>query len=358
MNKRRGCFFGGILVGIVMIAVLTVVLFKNEGNAVNRKKALENIDNAVEISSAVDGDLIIMSGEAKTDAVIIDEAFSVEAPANTLKMEKTVSMYQWVEHSETDDNDNTTYTYNKQWSTMLQDSSNYHTQAGHENPAAMIYSGGEYTANEVYIGDYMLDSVFVNKLNKYQPYNTMQVPLKDLNFSVNENKIFISATGNTSITSPGIGDYLVEYEIVQGETITIVGGKSGSNIVSYYTKNGNLNEVSYGIKDKAVLKQEKIDENTRNTWIIRIASVFGLMVAFGMLFSPLTNLLGRVPILGSIVNGGVALVGGLLGGAWGIVVIAIGWLYFKPVLAISLIVGVVAIVVLVARCRKQKEAAA
>ncbi|MEX1378010.1 MAG: TMEM43 family protein [Eubacteriales bacterium] len=355
MDKRRGCFFGGIVVGIIMIVVFTVVLFNNEGRAVNRKKALENIDNAVEISSAVDGDLIIMSGEAQTDAVITDDVFMVEAPENTIKMKKTVSMYQWVEHSETDDNDNVTYTYKKEWSTSLQDSSGFHTQAGHENPAAMIYSSNRYTANEVKIGEYTLESVFVDKLNKYQPYSNMHVPVKDLKFSLNENKIFISESGTTSITSPGIGDYLIEYEIVQGETITIVGGKTGSTIISYYTKNGNLNEVSYGIKDKAVLKQEKIDENNRLTWIIRIGSIIALMAAFGMLFSPLTTLLGRVPILGSIVTGGAALIGGVLGGAWGIIVIAIGWLYFKPVLAISMIVGVVAIVVLVSRAKKHQQ---
>ena len=51
MNNRRGCLFSGVLVGLIMIVAFTVILFKNEGNAVNREKALEHIDEAVVISA-------------------------------------------------------------------------------------------------------------------------------------------------------------------------------------------------------------------------------------------------------------------------------------------------------------------
>lgn len=359
MNNRRGCFFGGIIVGLILIVVFTVVLFNNEGRAVNREKALENIDEAVEISSTgtssqADGTLVILSGDLSVDEMLKDEAFGITAPTDTIKMEKKVSMYQWVESSETDDNDNTTYDYDTKWVDYLVDSSDFAYESNHRNPEAMIYTSEDFIAEDVLLGDYYLDDAFVNQLNKYEPYKNMEVPAVNLMHQITENKIFISADGKSNISSPDIGDYLIEFEIVSAEKITAVGAKSGSNIISYHTKNGNLNEVSYGIKDKAVLKQEKIDENNKMTWAIRIGSVFALMLAFGMLFSPLTKLFGRIPILGNIVNGGIALVGGILGGAWGIVVIAIGWLYYKPLLAIGLIVGVIAIIVLVSRARKDK----
>lgn len=295
-----------------------------------------------------------MSGDVTVDDTLKDETFQVTAPQDTVKMEKTVSMYQWLESSETDDNDNTTYDYDTMWVEYLVDSSDFAYESNHRNPEAMIYTSGDFIAEDVLLGDYCLDDAFIGQLNRYEPYTNMEVPVVNLTHQITENKIFISADGKSSISSPDIGDYLIEFEIVSAETITVVGGIQGSNIISYHTKTGNLNEVSYGIKDKAVLKQEKIDENNRRTWAIRIGSVFALMLAIGMLFSPVTKLLGRIPIIGNIVNGGIALVGGVIGGAWGIVVIAIGWLYYKPVLAIGLIVGVIALILLVSRAKKDK----
>jgi len=359
MVRRKGSLFAGVLFGLIMIVAFSVFLFKNEGIAVNRKRALENIDEAVAISSdgtsAVnDGELVIVSGELETKDIIIDEAFDITAPEDTIKLKKTVSLYQWNETSETDENENTTYEYKKVWSERLIDSSDFNSQLGHENPAAMIYTGDTYVADDVKLGAYVLDNSFVSQLNHYEPYKNMDMKIKDLTYSVAENKIFISANGKSTIESPSVGDYLIEYEIVSAESITVVGGVSGNNIISYQTKTGTLAEVSYGIKDKAVLKQEKIDENTRRTWAVRIGLIFGMMFAVGLLFSPITNLLARIPILGNIVNGGIALVGGVIGGAWGIIVIAAGWLYYKPVLAISMIVGVVALIVLVSRAKKAK----
>jgi len=360
MNNRKGCLFSGVLVGLIMIIVFTVVLFRNEGNAVNREKALEHIDEAVVISadgasSADDGSLVILSGDVVINETLKDTVFDVTAPEQTVKMQKSVTMYQWQEISETNDNDETTYRYEKVWSGTLMDSSSYEYPLGHENPAAMIYSDELFEAQDVMLGKYHLENEFVNQLNNYEPYKNMDIKVKDLSYQVTENKIFISAEGKTTITSPGIGDYIIEYEIVTANTITVVGQKMGDVIASYYTKTGNLAEVSYGIKDKAVLKQEKLDANTRKTWAIRIGSVVALMIAVGLLFSPLTNLIGRVPILGNIVNGGVALVGGVIGGAWGMLVIAAGWLFYKPLFALALAVGVIALVLLISRAKKQKE---
>lgn len=359
MNRKRGGLFAGVIVGLIMLVVFTVVVFRNEGNAVHREKALEHIDQAVEISSngassQENGTLVILSGDISVDDTLKDETFMVVAPKDTIKMKKSVSLYQWVESSETDDDDNTTYEYDTMWVEYLVDSSDFEYESNHRNPEAMIYTSQDFIAEDVLLGNYYLDDVFINQLNRYEEYKNMEVPAMNLTHQINENKIFISDNGKSTISLPDIGDYLIEFEIVSTETITAVGGIQGSNIISYHTKTGNLNEVSYGVKDKAVIKQEKIDENNRRTWAIRIGSVFALMLAIGMLFSPITKLLGRIPIIGNIVNGGIALVGGIIGGAWGIVVIAIGWLYYKPVLAIGMIVGVIAIILLVSRAKKDK----
>lgn len=38
MVRKRGGLFAGVVFGLIMLVVFTVVLFRNEGNAVHRKK--------------------------------------------------------------------------------------------------------------------------------------------------------------------------------------------------------------------------------------------------------------------------------------------------------------------------------
>ena len=85
---------------------------------------LEHIDEAVVISadgasSADDGSLVILSGDVVINETLKDTVFDVTAPEQTVKMQKSVTMYQWQEISETNDNDETTYRYEKVWSGIV-----------------------------------------------------------------------------------------------------------------------------------------------------------------------------------------------------------------------------------------------
>ena len=106
--------------------------------------------------------------------------------------------------------------------------------------------------------------------------------------------------------------------------VTLVGKQNGSTLSSYETKTGLLTEVSNGIKNKQEVMDEKMQQNTIKTFAIRVGSVIGLMVAIGMIFSPITSLLARVPLLGNLVNRGIGLIGAILGITWGLLVIACG----------------------------------
>lgn len=362
-KKSKSSKGGGIiaiLFGIVLLIVLTIVLFINEGNSVNRAKALKNIADAVEISntdmnSVNESLLVLFSGTPATNTVLTDGLFGVTAPSNSIKLERSVEMYQWHERSETDDDDDTTYEYYQDWSSTQIDSTDFEFKIGHQNPIVIAYDNMDYVADDVKVGSYDLDYVFVKKLNHFKPYVGFEVSKTDMFItSIQDNSIFFSAEGYSSIEYPDVGDLLVSFAYVPAEMITVVGMKSGSSLKAYETKTGDLAEVSYGVKDKETVMEEKLTENTIKTWAIRVGSIIGLMVAVALIFSPITNLLVNIPLIGNMINRGIGLVGAVLGAGWGLLVIAFGWLFYKPFLSIGLILIVVGMIVFFSMKSKNK----
>lgn len=357
-EKKGGGAFA-VLIGLAVLIIFTVVLFNNEGNSVSRAKALKNIEDAVEITSddtsdSYENQLVLFSGVPVTNQKLTDETFGVTAMANAIKMERKVEIYQWKEISKKDD-DTTTYEYEQVWSNQLIDSSNFNTPAGHENPKTKTYEDQYMVVNEIGIGKYTLGGDFIKQLNHYEPYEKLDTKGLDIkNTTATNNMFYISNNGSSNINAPQVGDYTIKYEFVPASLVTVLGQKRGTSLIAYSTKTGKLAEVSYGEKDKVVFMNEKLDANKRKTWGIRIGSLIALMIAVGMVFSPLTNLVGKIPLLGNIINGGFMLIAVALGGAWGIFVIAFGWLFFKPFLAIGLIAAVVAALILLSKKNKQE----
>ena len=80
------------------------------------------------------------------------------------------------------------------------------------------------------------------------------------------------------------------------------------------------------------------DENATLTWILRILGVIIVIAALKMIFGILVTILKLVPFLASIMNLGVSLVCGVLGFVWSLIVIAIAWIFYRPLLGIALLV--------------------
>ena len=76
-----------------------------------------------------------------------------------------------------------------------------------------------------------------------------------------------------------------------------------------------------------------------------------------MVFAPLKVLADVIPLLGSIVGAGTGLVAGLLGTAWSMVIIAIAWIRFRPVLGACLLgAALVLVILLFVKGRMKKSA--
>ncbi len=153
----------GVLFGLLLLIVACVLLFWNEGRAVQTAKSLAEGSGLVvdvtpdTLDPAMESKLIHVSGDAKAQTALTDPEFGVTASA--LKLDRKVEMYQWKqeEHSETHKNTGgsetttTTYTYSKDWSDRPIDSKEFKQQSGHSNPQ-MRYRGSSIEARDAVMG--------------------------------------------------------------------------------------------------------------------------------------------------------------------------------------------------------------
>ena len=135
--SRIGQSIVGVLIGLVMVIASIVVLFWNEGRAIQTARSLaEGARLVVDVDSArVDpgneGKLVHISGDLTAPGRLSDAEFGVTAKG--LRLVRAVEMYQWKEETKTEthqklgggEEDITTYTYHRVWSDTRHDSSRF-----------------------------------------------------------------------------------------------------------------------------------------------------------------------------------------------------------------------------------------
>jgi hypothetical protein len=121
--SRIGQSIVGVLIGLVMVIASIVVLFWNEGRAIQTARSLAegaglvaDVDST-RVDPANEGKLVHISGDLTAPGRLSDAEFGVTAKG--LRLVRTVEMYQWKEETKTEtrqklgggEEDVTTYTY-------------------------------------------------------------------------------------------------------------------------------------------------------------------------------------------------------------------------------------------------------
>ena len=74
------------------------------------------------------------------------------------------------------------------------------------------------------------------------------------------------------------------------------------------------------------------------TWILRLVGTLLVIAGLKGIFGIIETLLKVVPFLSNIVGWGVGFVCTIVGIVWSLIVIAIAWVFYRPVLGIALLV--------------------
>lgn len=349
--SRLGQSITGVLIGIVLIAGSIILLFWNEGRAIVTARSLTEGGKAVvdvapqPIDPANDGKLIHVSGDAKTTAPLADREFGVSTKA--LRLVRTAEMYQWQEdrHEETQkslggsEQKVTTYTYKKVWSDRPINSQNFRHPEDHANPQKK-FGRLNVTARDATLGAFQLGAPLLDLL----PTNAaLQLdreaadPLKPNmpNVQVVDGKIFIAANPD----SPQIGDYRISYAYAAVGPVSAIGRQAGATIAQYQTRAGDRLLLAVNGQQSAtdMFKQAE-EENRIFTWVIRLCGVLAMWLGAYLMLRPLVVVADVVPLIGSVLGAGAGLVAMAFTAIVAAAVIALAWLWYRPLVGASVLV--------------------
>lgn len=151
---------------------------------------------------------------------------------------------------------------------------------------------------------------------------------------VQQNRIHLGR----SPQNPEIGDVRIIFKAAYPTDISIIAKLNGNTFEPFYTSNGKaISRLSTGIQSKENMFSDAHSENSMFTWICRIFGAILIIGGLKMFLAPLSVLVSVIPFLGSIVGAGTGLIAILLGGAWSLIVMAIAWLRFRPLIGGSLL---------------------
>ena len=340
---------GGFLGGFVLLAVGIFILWTNEGRTVKEQNAINEAlkgytdVSSEKIDSKYEGKIIATTGkiDLSNSEELKDSKFGISVSA--VKLQRVVEMYQWNESCSTDDDDKEVCTYEKDWSDSLVDSSTF-KKAGHENPSSMKIEGDEYVASNVKVGAFTLPERLISKLNYNKTYGNEKLTEQYKNtvegYVVNEKYI----TNSADVEQPQVGDLRISYKYATDGEVSLIGVQSGNTLKAYTAKKGNnIFEIRRGSYTGKEILVSKAEANKNLKWFLRILGTILVIFGIASLFNPLQSLTNKIPVVGSIVNFSTGLFSGVVGLAISLVVIAIAWFRFRPILSISLIVVVVAL---------------
>ena len=370
-GRLRGAF-KGILFGLLMVLAAVVVLFWNEGRAVERHKTLKEGAGAVvpvpadAVDAAHEGDLVHLSGRAETTQTLRDDTFGITADA--LRLERRVEMYQWKESKESETRkelgggteSTTTYSYTTEWANEAIDSSRFREPDGHLNPGSMPWEGRDWVAAPVTLGAFRLDEGLVRRIDRWNELAVTSVEglPEDL-----RQRARIEGSGyylgKGAPDSPTIGDVQVHFRVVEPTEVSVVAQQAGAGFRPFQTHAGGTVELlELGAVPADAMFQAAQRRNTFLTWILRLVGFLVMALGFRKMLRPLAVLADVVPMIGNLVGAGASVVAMLLAGFLSLATIAIAWIVYRPLLGLLLAAAAVAAIVwLVRRVRHTRATA-
>ena len=139
-------------------------------------------------------------------------------------------------------------------------------------------------------------------------------------------------------SSPQVGDVRITFTKTMPANVSIIAKVAGETFTQFKAKNGKtFQALSMGNKTAAEMYESGHASNNMWLWILRILGV--LMICGGLkgIFGILITVLKVIPFVANIVGWGVNLVCNVVGIAWSLIVIAIAWIFYRPLLAIALL---------------------
>ena len=172
-----------------------------------------------------------------------------------------------------------------------------------------------------------------------------------------DNMLYFALTPSKPLT----GDLRIKFQDVKNGTVSILARQTGSTFARYEsTKNPGyyVCRLDSGVVPPETMIASERSQNAMIAWLLRFAGFLLMAIGIGMVFQPVAVLGDVVPFVGSILRFGIFLFAVVVADAFSLVTIAVAWIAYRPVLAIGLIVGAVALFVVFKSMGSKKQPAA
>jgi hypothetical protein len=361
----------GVLVGLVLVVATCAGLFWNEGRAVQTARSLAeggglvvDVDSG-QVDPANEGKLVHVQGDLKVAIPLVDPDFLVQAQG--ARLVRTVEMYQWKEDRRTETRKKlgggeetvTTYSYSRTWSDRRNDSSSFHNRSGHENPP-MRYAKFETEARDAALGGWRPGPAVLHRLPATQELRVepaaaeaARAKLGSAPVHASDGRLYLGADPGSS----RIGDLRISYHIAPAGPASFIGRQAGTDFDEYQTKAGDrLLMASAGFVPAADMFRKAEEENRLVTWLLRAVFAIFLWCGWYLILRPIAVVGDVVPLIGSVLDAGAGIVALLLAAVVAPLVIAIAWLWYRPLVSLAIVVAGAAVAFGLRRVAKSRAA--
>jgi hypothetical protein len=363
--SRLGGSIIGVLIGILMVPGSIFLLYWNEGRAVDAIVALDQGAKQVVETSATaandsaNGKLVHLTGELTAQNPARDPVFGVTGNG-AIRLKRDVEMYQWREetHSETHENvggsktTETSYTYQRIWSTTPISSGSFKHPEGHNNPP-MSMQGQTFDGGEVKLGIYRLTPRLLEEVAAFAPLDAGSA-----NAPEGYRRDGAGLYHGNDPGSPVVGDLRISFESVQPQTYSMVAALASGSLAEYRgTRDYTIALAAPGaVSAEQLFKAKKAAESTL-TWILRGVGFVVMLIGFLLVARPFSMILAFLPFLEGIAETGAFLIAVMMTIPLTLLVIAIAWVVHRPLIGGVMILLAIGAFVLFGRMRTRRVAA-
>lgn len=319
----------GVLLGVALFCSSFLLLFFNEGSAVQALQGLNGgAGSALSISTdrinpAHEGALVHFSGTATPDMPLTDDTFGITTTA--LRLDRTVEMFQWQERESG---------YVKGWSTSVVDSSAFKVRKNHRNPTTLPLASTSVAANRVTVGAFTLPASLTERITQ-----TEVLPVDGLKLRKNVRAYGSSLYLGADPINPQIGDVRVQFSVVKPAVVSVVARQAGATLEPYPTQSGAMVEVLLpGTVAAPAMFQAAQDANVLATWFLRLLGFLMMAAGITLVQRPFEALLDVIPVLGSLMGYGLRLVAAAVAGPLSAFTMALNWVTFRPLVGLLLMI--------------------
>lgn len=356
----------GVLFGFILFLLSFVMIWWNEGRAV---KTAEGLNEGVAIVTSIfsgdinpkyEGQLVHIVDKVISPDTIFDYDFNITSTG--LKLKRTVEMYQWTEETDSKKDKNvggsetttTYYDYKKKWSNDLINSDDFEVKDAYINPNFFPYEKIEYKVDNPTIGTFDFPDNLLNKMDDYHSIDLRKYKSILPNSKISSNTIFI---GKGTVQAPNIGDVKITFSEVLESKVSVISQQSGNTLIPYKTENNSI----ICLLEKGEVAPKAMFETAQNrnstlTWGLRFIGFLMMYFGISKSFQPFVVLAYVIPILGRLLSSGVSLFSGVISFTLTLTTIAIAWVFYRPILAFTLLaIAAGALVFIFIKTKKEKS---